>query len=61
VLERFYRGAGTGQQGSGLGLAIVCEICDRHGIALQLDDAPDCVSGLCVQLVWSSNVPHSEI
>jgi two-component system sensor histidine kinase TctE len=61
VLERFYRGAGTGQQGSGLGLAIVCEICDRHGIAMQLDDAPDSVSGLRVQLMWPGEGPEDEL
>jgi two-component system sensor histidine kinase TctE len=52
VLNRFYRVAGSGQHGSGLGLAIVREICDRHGIALSLADAPDGASGLCVQVLW---------
>ncbi|WP_284615114.1 sensor histidine kinase [Aquabacterium humicola] len=40
VLERFYRLPSDQAEGSGLGLAIVKEICARHGLALQLDDAP---------------------
>lgn len=60
VLERFYRIAGSREHGSGLGLAIVREICDRHGIVMELGDALDSVSGLRVQLVWPGEVPDNE-
>ena len=61
VMERFYRVPGSGVHGSGLGLAIVAEICDRHGITVQLGDAPDGLSGLRVQLTWPGEVPARNI
>ncbi|WP_300618442.1 sensor histidine kinase [Dokdonella sp.] len=40
VLERFYRGAGSGGDGCGLGLSIASEIAARHGAALDVTDPP---------------------
>lgn len=37
VLERFYRGLGTGKPGAGLGLSIVKRICELHGAELRLE------------------------
>ncbi|HSV48104.1 MAG TPA: sensor histidine kinase N-terminal domain-containing protein [Ramlibacter sp.] len=51
VFERFYRGAATGGQGTGLGLAIVKEICDRHGIEIEIVDGA-AGAGLHIQLLW---------
>lgn len=51
VLERFYRRPNAGGSGSGLGLSIVKEICDRHGVALQLQDGAG-QPGLCVHMRW---------
>lgn len=51
VLERFYRGPNAGGSGSGLGLSIVQEICQRHGVALELHAGPG-ERGLCVHLRW---------
>lgn len=56
AFERFQRlavraGQGDSETGSGLGLAIVKEICDRHGVAIELRDG-DGDRGLSVVLTW---------
>jgi two-component system sensor histidine kinase TctE len=51
VFERFYRGATTSEPGTGLGLAIVKEICDRHQIAVAIEDGP-AGQGLSIELRW---------
>ncbi|MGM9489273.1 hypothetical protein [Ideonella sp. YS5] len=40
------------RSGQRLGLAIAKEICARHGISIQLMDAPGGGPGLCVELWW---------
>ncbi len=40
VLERFYRGVGSGGDGCGLGLSIAREIAARHGAGLAIIDPP---------------------
>lgn len=50
-------GGGAGDSataGSGLGLAIVKEICDRHGVAIDLGDGP-AGQGLRVVLAWPTD------
>ncbi len=51
VLDRFYRGLGSGESGAGLGLAIAARIAALHGAALELEDAPD-GRGLAVIVRW---------
>ena len=51
VFDPFYRIAGTHAEGSGLGLAIVKEICDRHGLAIVLEDTPQ-GQGLRARVSW---------
>ncbi len=48
VLERFQRGARADQQGSGLGLAIVCEVAERHGGGVALEEGAS--GGLLVRV-----------
>lgn len=51
VLDRFYRGLGTGESGAGLGLAIAARIAALHGAALDFDDGPG-GRGLAVTVRW---------
>jgi len=51
VLDRFYRGLGTGESGAGLGLAIAARIAALHGAALELDEGPG-GHGLAVTVRW---------
>ena len=51
VLDRFYRGLGTGELGAGLGLAIAARIAALHGAALEFDDGPG-GRGLAVTIRW---------
>jgi two-component system sensor histidine kinase QseC len=51
VLDRFYRGVGTGESGAGLGLAIAARIATLHGAALDLDEGPG-GRGLAVTVHW---------
>ncbi|OGB81945.1 MAG: hypothetical protein A2535_11680 [Burkholderiales bacterium RIFOXYD2_FULL_59_8] len=51
VFERFYRSTATSEPGTGLGLAIVKEICDRHQIAVAIEDGP-AGQGLSIELRW---------
>jgi len=51
VLDRFYRGLGTGEGGAGLGLAIAARIATLHGAALDLDEGPG-GRGLAVTVHW---------
>jgi two-component system sensor histidine kinase TctE len=48
VFDRFYRVSGSGQPGSGLGLAIVNEVAQRHGAAVEIEDAADGVGTVFV-------------
>ncbi|MDR3395178.1 MAG: ATP-binding protein [Parasulfuritortus sp.] len=48
VFDRFYRVSGSGQPGSGLGLAIVSEVAQRHGAAVEIEDATDGVGTIFV-------------
>jgi len=41
VLERFYRGLGTGKEGAGLGLSIVKRICELHDAEMRLESGED--------------------
>jgi two-component system sensor histidine kinase QseC len=41
VLERFYRGLGTGKEGAGLGLSIVKRICELHDAEMHLQSGED--------------------
>ncbi|MDP3086427.1 MAG: sensor histidine kinase N-terminal domain-containing protein [Rubrivivax sp.] len=51
VFERFVRGRHAGGDGGGLGLAIVRDICQLHGIGIELDTSP--WGGARVTLVFS--------
>jgi two-component system sensor histidine kinase TctE len=57
VLEPFYRVPGSPAEGSGLGLAIVKEVCERHGLHINLADVP-LGSGLRVEVRWPGAGPH---
>jgi two-component system sensor histidine kinase QseC len=50
LLERFYRGRGTGVEGSGLGLAIVSRIAGLHGARLEVDNRQ--AGGFEARLRW---------
>ena len=52
VLDRFYRGLGTGERGAGLGLAIAARIAALHGAVLELGEGPG-GRGLAATLRWS--------
>lgn len=53
VLDRFYRGSGTGPEGSGLGLAIVKTIADQHGAAVLIGESAR-LGGLRVQVSFQA-------
>lgn len=57
VLERFYRGLGTGQSGSGLGLSIVKRIAQLHGAELYLGEGAG-GKGLRVRLLLHTFKPN---
>jgi two-component system sensor histidine kinase TctE len=52
IFERFHRLQNNGSaEGSGLGLAIVHEIAQRHGAAVEVDDAPS-GRGTCIRVLF---------